>query len=140
MDNNGESPSPTLELLADNPTTTTTANESITNSLGTTIMVAPGSFGKYEPGPPSTAFYVIMLIVFAVFSLGCGSMAATQPPGAGWRFFSWHPFLMTCGMVGLFGAAIMTKKRGGYFHTKVHGMLTMAGLVLSLGTLRRARS
>ena len=53
-------------------------------------------------------------------------MAAVQPSGAGWREFSWHPFLMTSGFVGMFGAATMTKKRGGYTNTKVSIMLKMA--------------
>lgn len=46
-------------------------------------------------------------------------MAAVQPSGAGWRDFSWHPFLMTSGFVGMFGIAAVTKKRGGYTNTKV---------------------
>lgn len=46
-------------------------------------------------------------------------MAAIQPTGAGWRDFSWHPFLMTSAFVGMFGAATVTKKRGGYTNTKV---------------------
>lgn len=46
-------------------------------------------------------------------------MAGIQPKGAGWRSFSWHPMLMTCGMVGMIGAASVTKKLGGYTNTKV---------------------
>jgi hypothetical protein len=60
-----------------------------------------------------------------------GSWAATRPEGAGWRFFSWHPFFMMVGMVGLMGPAALTKKRMGYTNTKLHGMIAWAGLVSS---------
>lgn len=45
-------------------------------------------------------------------------MAGIQPTGK-WRFFSWHPLLMTIGMVGLMGIGAITKKLGGYTNTKV---------------------
>jgi hypothetical protein len=61
----------------------------------------------------------LLFAALAIVSLGCGYMAATQPPDAGWRFFSWHPFLMTTGMVGLTGVSAVTKKLGGYTNTKV---------------------
>ena len=63
--------------------------------------------------------YAVLVTAFVAFSLSAGYMAGTQPPGAGWRFFSWHPFLMTCGMMGLFGTGILTKKLKGYTNTKV---------------------
>ena len=45
-------------------------------------------------------------------------MAATV--GGGWKSpFSWHPFLMTAGMVSFMGIGAMTKKLGGYDNTKV---------------------
>ena len=47
-----------------------------------------------------------------------GYMAGIQPIGE-WRFFSWHPFLMTAGMVGMAGIGAVTKKMGGYDNTKV---------------------
>lgn len=45
-------------------------------------------------------------------------MAGIQPTGK-WRFFSWHPFLMTIGMIGVMGISAATKKLGGYTNTKV---------------------
>ena len=33
-----------------------------------------------------------------------GYNAAVQPAGAGWRFFSYHPFLMVFGFVGMMGS------------------------------------
>lgn len=62
---------------------------------------------------------MILVASYVLFSLGAGYMAAVQPTGAGWRDFSWHPFLMTSGFVGAFGVATVTKKRGGYTNTKV---------------------
>lgn len=47
-----------------------------------------------------------------------GYTAGIQPSGE-WRYFSWHPFLMTTGMVGLSGIGAVTKKMGGYTNTKV---------------------
>ena len=56
---------------------------------------------------------------FVAFTAIAGYMAATQPSGAGWRLFSWHPFLMVSGFVGMMGSAAVTKKLGGYKNTKV---------------------
>jgi hypothetical protein len=78
---------------------------------------------------------MILLLSYVVFSLGAGYMAGVQPSGAGWRDFSWHPFLMTCAFVGAFGAAAVTKKRGGYTNTKAHGILAWLGNFLALGGL-----
>lgn len=86
-----------------------------------------------QPGPPSTEKYMILLLSYVVFSLGAGYMAGVQPSGAGWRDFSWHPFLMTCAFVGAFGTAAVTKKRGGYTNTKAHGILAWLGNFLALG-------
>lgn len=79
--------------------------------------------------------YSAIVLALVVYSLGAGYMAGTQPAGAGWRFFSWHPFLMTTGMVGLLGMAIATKKRKGYANTKLHAMMAMAGNTLILAGL-----
>jgi hypothetical protein len=62
--------------------------------------------------------YWTVVTALAVFSIGMGYTAGIQPVSQ-WRFFSWHPFLMTCGMVGLAGIGAVTKKLGGYENTKV---------------------
>lgn len=62
-----------------------------------------------------------------------GLIAGFQPDGAGWRFFSYHPLLMTAGFVGMMGNAAIIKKLGGYSNTKLHGNLAMGGLFLALG-------
>jgi hypothetical protein len=62
--------------------------------------------------------YWAVVTALAVFSIGMGYTAGIQPVSQ-WRFFSWHPFLMTCGMVGLAGIGAVTKKLGGYENTKV---------------------
>ena len=73
-----------------------------------------------QPPAMTTRNYSLLLAALISFSLGGGYMAATQPPGAGWRFFSWHPLLMTIGMVGMAGIGAVTKKLGGYTNTKVN--------------------
>ena len=55
---------------------------------------------------------------FVAYSLIVGYYAGTRPKGE-WRYFSWHPFLMICGLVGCTGIASVTKKLGGYTNTKV---------------------
>ena len=74
----------------------------------------------HQPAAMTTQKYSLLLVALIAFSLRGGYMAATQPPDAGWRFFSWHPFLMTLGMVGLAGIGSVTKKLGGYTNTKVN--------------------
>ncbi len=54
-----------------------------------------------------------------IFGLIGGYLAGTQPGDAGWRWFSYHPFFMTLGFVGLMGTACHRKKLGGYANTKV---------------------
>ena len=73
---------------------------------------------RNQPGKPSTTQYGILVVVLIAFSLGMGYVAGIQPTGQ-WRFFSWHPLLMTVGMVGLSGIGAVTKKLGGYTNTKV---------------------
>ncbi len=71
--------------------------------------------------------HVGLTLVFALFA---GYKAAVQPEGAGWRFFSYHPFLMVFGFVGMMGASALTKKLGGYTNTKLHGILASSGLMM----------
>lgn len=39
------------------------------------------------------------------------------------------------GMVGMMGAAALTKKRGGYTNTKLHGYMAWAGMMMAGGGL-----
>eukprot|EP01083_Nonionella_stella_P133024 404463_1 len=73
--------------------------------------------------------YVAFTLLFALLG---GYNAAVQPAGAGWRFFSYHPFLMVFGFVGMMGSSALTKKLGGYANTKLHGILASSGLVMAL--------
>jgi len=100
----------------------------------TGTMVARGSLGTYKPGPPSATVYAVLVAALATFSLGMGYYVAIQPINE-WRYFSWHPFLMTCGMVGLAGVGALTKKLGGYTNTKSHAILSGGSLLLSLAGL-----
>ena len=47
--------------------------------------------------PLPTNKYLLLLSIIIGHSLLGGYYAATRPEGAGWRFFSWHPFLMMVG-------------------------------------------
>jgi Eukaryotic cytochrome b561 len=67
---------------------------------------------------PKVKNYELLVAAFAIFALAGGYIAGIQPINQ-WRFFSWHPFLMTTGMVGLAGIGAITKKLGGYTNTKV---------------------
>lgn len=55
------------------------------------------TMAKMTPLP--TNKYLVLLSIIIGHSLLGGYYAGTRPEGAGWRFFSWHPFLM---MVGTF--------------------------------------
>ena len=72
----------------------------------------------YQPQKPSDMQYWTLVVILVAFSLVGGYTAGIQPAGE-WRFFSWHPFLMTSGMVALAGVGAVTKKMGGYANTKV---------------------
>mmetsp|Transcript_7519 Transcript_7519/g.12532 ORF Transcript_7519/g.12532 Transcript_7519/m.12532 type:complete len:202 (-) Transcript_7519:179-784(-) len=98
-------------------------------------MVAPGSLGKYKPGQPTKGEFYALITIILMYSLVGGFLAGSQPNGAGWRLFSWHPFLMMVGMIGLMGAGAMIKKLGGYTNTKLHGIFTWSGLFCAFGGL-----
>jgi len=63
-------------------------------------------------GPLTTEKATLLNAAFLVYALGAGYYAGTRPNGQ-WRSpFSWHPFLMTVGMIGCMGIAAVTKKLG----------------------------
>ncbi len=82
---------------------------------------------------PTETSYRLLVITFLVYSLYVGWFVSTRPKGKWKSPFSWHPFLMTAGMVGSMGIGAVTKKLGGYTNTKLHGMLASFGYMLSLG-------
>lgn len=98
-------------------------------------MVAPGSMGRYTPTTPTKGEFMAIVGVLLIYSVVGGLMAGTQPSGAGWRLFSWHPFLMMVGMIGCLGSAAVIKKLGGYTNTKIHGILSWVGIMCSMGGL-----
>lgn len=71
---------------------------------------------------------------FLVYTLIVGRLVSTQPSSE-WSYFSWHPFLMICGLMGAMGVGAVTKKLGGYANTKMHGNLSSIGLCMALGGL-----
>ena len=83
----------------------------------------------------ASEYYNLLVGSFGVFAVVVGFIVATQPAGEGFRYFSWHPLLMTVGFVGMMGSSAITKKLGGYKNTKIHALLASSGLVLALGGL-----
>jgi len=83
----------------------------------------------------SQSRYIVTLSGIALFTLLGGYTTATQPEGAGWRFFSYHPFLMISAFVGMMLSGAVTKKLGGYTNTKLHAKMGMAGLIMAYGGL-----
>ena len=77
------------------------------------------TYAQKNSAAASSRYYALLLVGLAVASVGGGFLAGTQPKDAGWRFFSWHPLLMSTGMIGLAGIGAITKKLGGYTNTKV---------------------
>eukprot|EP00527_Entomoneis_sp_CCMP2396_P009473 CAMPEP_0198139248 /NCGR_PEP_ID=MMETSP1443-20131203/2599_1 /TAXON_ID=186043 /ORGANISM="Entomoneis sp., Strain CCMP2396" /LENGTH=199 /DNA_ID=CAMNT_0043801329 /DNA_START=67 /DNA_END=666 /DNA_ORIENTATION=- len=77
---------------------------------------------------PSKSQYWFLVTSFVLFGVVAGAYAGMQPMNA-WRFFSWHPFLMTLGAVTLPGIAAVTKKMNGYTNTKLHGISNWLGIM-----------
>lgn len=62
--------------------------------------------------------YYVLCICLILYSILAGYMAGIQPTRQ-FRYFSYHPLLMTCGMIGSMSIGAITKKIGGYMNTKV---------------------
>ena len=72
----------------------------------------------------------MILCVAVVIAAGiAGYRSGTLPVGAGWRFFSWHPFLMMAS-IGFSTVAALIKKQGGYANTVMHGNLSFVSVAL----------
>lgn len=67
--------------------------------------------------PLPTNKYLLLLAIIIGHSLLGGYYAGTRPEGAGWRFFSWHPFLMMVGTsnVSLFLVLYIYSMHGIYY-------------------------
>jgi len=84
-------------------------------------------------GPPITdAKKNKLLAAFIAFFIIFGYIVASL---SGWSFFSWHPFLMITGFIGILGSSAIIKKQGGYANTKVHAILSSTGLMMAFGGL-----
>jgi hypothetical protein len=84
-------------------------------------------------GQPITAAKKNKLVAaFIAFSIILGYFAASL---SGWSFFSWHPFLMITGFIGILGSSAIIKKQGGYTNTKLHAILSSTGLMMAFGGL-----
>mmetsp|Transcript_15108 Transcript_15108/g.19749 ORF Transcript_15108/g.19749 Transcript_15108/m.19749 type:complete len:191 (+) Transcript_15108:105-677(+) len=79
--------------------------------------------------------YRYVVLTAPWFAAIAGFMSGLQPAGVEWRWFSFHPLLMTMGFVGMMANGIMVKKLGGYVNTKIHAKLSLAGMFMALGGL-----
>lgn len=106
-------------------------------------MVTPSTPGL-APAPEKPSAKNLM-ITCVVIGLALGVIAGYQPTNE-WRFFSWHPFLMSLSFIGLMPLSAVIKKQGGYTNTKNHGMLAwfatfcaFAGLYVTYENKNRMR-
>lgn len=84
---------------------------------------------------PTQGLYRALVVAFLAYSIILGTYVATRPK---WRWrspFSFHPLLMTWGLIGCAGLSAVTKKMGGYQNTKNHGLLAMLGAIFACGGL-----
>mmetsp|Transcript_15109 Transcript_15109/g.19752 ORF Transcript_15109/g.19752 Transcript_15109/m.19752 type:complete len:93 (+) Transcript_15109:105-383(+) len=56
--------------------------------------------------------YRYVVLTAPWFAAIAGFMSGLQPAGVEWRWFSFHPLLMTMGFVGMMANGIMVKKTG----------------------------
>merc|ERR1740133_751168 len=87
--------------------------------------------------PPyfKSSYYTFLVATFLAYSMGVGYYVSTRPRGK-WRSpFSYHPFLMTVGMIGMMGIGAITKKLGGFTNTKLHGLIASTGYLFACGGL-----
>jgi Eukaryotic cytochrome b561 len=85
---------------------------------------------KKSSGLTSSGYWAIVAFAF-LYSLAGGYYAGIQPASQ-WRYFSWHPVLMTLGMVGFSSVGAVTKKLGGYTNTKSHAILSWGSIIVSM--------
>ena len=83
----------------------------------------------------STMQHNVLVAIYILYTIIVGYTVSTQPTGAGWRYFSWHPFLMVTGFITMMGVSALIKKKGGYVNTKLHGMISSAGTFMVFGGL-----
>ncbi|KAL7560503.1 hypothetical protein ACA910_020616 [Epithemia clementina (nom. ined.)] len=94
----------------------------------TSAASAPQRTPSFKPSPTQ---YKVLVAILVGYGLVFGYYAGIQPIDQ-WRYFSWHPFCMTLGMVTLPGIGAVTKKLGGYTNTKIHGILGGVSIFVSL--------
>lgn len=122
-----------------NSTTSTMTPSTSTIPLSTTSTSSSTAQQQIIIKPPFFSFksnnYTILVATFLAYSIGVGYYVSTRPNGKWKSPFSYHPFLMTVGMIGMMGIGAITKKLGGYTNTKMHGMIASAGYFLACGGL-----
>jgi len=79
-------------------------------------------------GTLSTGSTYAASLVVTVTLVSLGAYAGLLPSNSEWRLFSYHPLLMSLG-VACFVVGALVKKMGGYANTKMHGIISVVGVV-----------
>ena len=72
-----------------------------------------------------------VVLRFTQFAIPCVGLAYYV--GRPWRWFSWHPMLMSLAFVAAAGSGILVKRKGGRVNTITHGGMMVGALALALG-------
>ena len=79
----------------------------------------------------STSMAAIFLLRRAlVLAVPC--VGLTYYIGRPWRWFSWHPLLMTLAFIAAAGSGILVKRKGGRVNTILHGSAMVFAFVLAM--------
>ena len=98
-------------------TGTTLTNIDAESNNPNSIIMANNSSNNATVAVIKQNYYAICSCLI-LYSIMAGYVAGIQPTNQ-FRYFSYHPLLMTCGMVGTMSIGTITKKIGGYANTKV---------------------
>jgi hypothetical protein len=105
-----------LPISNNTNTSVTSIKDDITSSTSVNMANNLASNNKTLTFIKQNYFVLCACLIF--YSIMAGYMAGIQPTKQ-FRYFSYHPLLMTCGMIGSMSIGAITKKIGGYMNTKV---------------------
>jgi hypothetical protein len=107
-----------LPILNTNSVVATSSNDDIANSITLNNMATGTTTNNNKTVRFIKQNYFVLCACLILYSTVAGYIAGIQPTNK-FRYFSYHPLLMTCGMVGSMSIGAVTKKIGGYMNTKV---------------------
>lgn len=106
----------------------TNISATLTNSIDETTIANSVKMANTTSNNPIVTVikknYFALCSCLIVYSIMAGYVAGIQPTNK-FRYFSYHPLLMTCGMIGTMSISAITKKIGGYMNTKVRSFYSV---------------